>query len=403
MFDPDSCTDHQFDVRERHKVFWKIWQDFRKLWQSDIDATEELVVQLRQQMKTAPCTSTTKDLEAAIHKLKDWWKLSETESWLQTPTAIEKAIRKESLQTHPRAKWTILYWHGFKKKTIEVDSAFMKSILTEDGFHSSLFEPRGSGEPAILKKIPKVFLKETLEEIEFATIKVISGQKELELRDRDGNIALVSEKWLKENSTLPPAFLSEVACHINAQGSCTRTFSCPPGRMSAPTSDVEDMQALCSNTKGIVPPIQFVQDPGCATCMVNSFSSALFHFGLKDEARQIQCEGILLPRNTQYIGRFIDLVHKHLGRKGFHLQRVKGRAYDPIHHATHLPVIGILHAKGPGGIGLNHCVCFLDELIFEPSLPYPVPRTSHSLDVICNGAFDCLSKAWALISSISNA
>lgn len=391
------------DIKRLHYLFWDIWKKFCKLWQSDIDAKEEHVAELQQQLETNPCDSTKKDLEERTRELEEWYELSATESWLQTPTAVEWAIRKESRRTNPRSNWEVTYWHCFDKKAIEVDYKFMKSILTEEGFHSSLFEPPGLDEPVIFKKIPKVFLRETLEEIEFATIKARGGQNGLELKDSNGITAVVSEKWLRQKSTLPSAFLEEVSSHIKAPGSGTKTFACPPGKLSAlASSDTDRMQALCSNTKGFVPPIQFPQDPGSDTCMANSFASALFHFGLKDEAKQIHCEGILLPKTNQYVGRFIDLVHKHIGKKGFRMQKVKGRAYDPIKHTAHLPVIGILHAKGRGGIGLNHSVCFLDDLIFEPSLSYPVPCTKHSLDVICKGAFDCLGKAWALTSISSN-
>lgn len=158
------------------------------------------------------------------------------------------------------------------------------------------------------------------------------------------------------------------------------------------------MEALATSTKGVVPPTQFPQQgPAKNSCMVNSFSSALHHFGLQQqEAGQINHDGELLQPTTQHICHFINVVHGHIGKLGHHLQKVKCGAHDPINDTTSLPVIGILHTKGHSDSELNHCVGCLDNLTFEPSLPHPVPQTEFSLNVICGGKCDCLSKSWRL-------
>ena len=242
-----------------------------------------------------------------------------------------------------------------------------------------------------------MIFKELLYEAEIQTIKFIPGQKDLEARDCNGNHAAVSAKWLKQNTTLSQSFLDEVLRHKKVSKREAKTFRCPPGKISALTSDAECMEALTFTTKGMVPPIQFPQDPTKFTCLVNSFSSALYHFGLKDQAKQINYHGELLQSSSQYICHFFDIIHRHIG-KLYCLRRMKHRSYNPIKDATNLPVIGILHAKGKGSAArrLNHCVCFLGNFIFEPSLSHPVPRSKHSLDVICGGEYLRLSKAWCL-------
>jgi hypothetical protein len=127
-------------------------------------------------------------------------------------------------------------------------------------------------------------------------------------------------------------------------------------------------------------------------CTLKSMASALHFLGYPEIAQQIS-KGYKVGYescNFHKAMAFIDeITRKNYGKKmrlkGMSRRRRRYCPLDPSYRPPH-PILASLKAvdtmKKPTGI--NHCVCFVDDYIFDSNMETALPISQESLDAICD-------------------
>jgi hypothetical protein len=309
---------------------------------------------------------------------------------------------------YSKGEWVASVWTSLnKRESVPVEDAFVKAVIGPTNYKKRKFR---SGEMIPLRKYDRM---SEVWETEFQSISKRT-EHEVDLYDCNGVVVRLTDRdameildesviemanssfqsgLLKKKIRLPSGALphhqvnTEMNCQFHQQEAWAKD-SPPAGSLaSAGIEEKGPFSPVVVFRNGEVNSLKKFSTERVSHCLAYSLASALHYVGYPQEAFKFASEDVSdvkkIPDSLK--GIFKSISGKKVGVRKF---RINGEQFDPLDssHQTENVIVACLMAKDSSGKGVhvNHCVAFVDRLIFDSNRSHAVGISRSSLDEICD-------------------
>jgi hypothetical protein len=245
--------------------------------------------------------------------------------------------------------------------------------------------------------LKKYYRKKTVDEGHYVSVRKVK-EKSYSLTDLEGRVVSdVTEVWVRKH--LPREIQSELK-DVSVGGSVritegSRTYGGTASSAWEKQSALKNVSVVGSvfNTEDTsssagLPKIQHRNR--AEDCLLKCLASALYYIGLQDLALLIAQR---YRRDFNLSMEFIRGTVKREGRgRVGSFRKVRDHRYCAVNtsYRPPNPILASLKAEVMGDNGrklrahINHCVCFVDEYVFDANMETALPISAKSLDDICH-------------------
>lgn len=325
------------------------------------------------QLRKALEQATTKAEEQKIQKLLDdkQWTLDNLPVLYRNECALTYPALVCGLKYDRSCGWQAKVWISPKQHLIvEVEEHYVKWLLTDLAYECGKYHKASTK----FAKIEKYHLQKDLDEIQFFKFKDMHDGT-YNLVDEYMTTVPASAAWVKKNidaELLSPINADEGGWIHNTFGSCaTSTVALP----------VLSARVLARNPK-------VLHKNSGNQCVLMALASALAYMGKDGMAESIasaskkyglkRC-GVQFKEFVSIVGTMLHVPCRKTDYKNGLTTEV--RRENPV-------VVALRGWKDGRVCSLNHCVCFVGNLVFDSNLDVALETTKKNLDLICNNVLD---------------
>ena len=334
------------------------------------------------ELKGKPCCPVRHDLEKKLEE-KEWALKHHNETdlkeyMLQNPFSVHSLMRKGDL-------WTAKIWMSKTRLAEEKIDADLVEYLVGD-----LVMKKERFNKGVFCQLKKYDLLAEIEETFFKSITQIY-EDTFELMDSGGEKCRVRESWFDELPNISVEDVVMAKLYFQQFNNSTKPLRAP--RSVFMTAGTATDAVLTLNACANMPEIVYTNSKGPGRkprCLAFSVANALHYLNLKKAAEAVATSSL---SRHQHLRKFFWLRGRPV--KSWDLRIGKSR-YDPLNrnHWRRNPVLVEMKAKKRNDAGMmekinvNHCVCFVDGLIFDPNQSHALPITRESLDHVVASIVD---------------